>query len=68
MRNRACEKSYDQLFGSRVHDAINKQTFDGLFVNSRGVMIGTGEVWLGGACENDRCTGRVDIRIKAINN
>jgi len=64
----ACEKSYEKIFTPRVVDAIGKQRFADLFVNSRGVMIGDGQIWFGGVCDNDQCSGRVDIRIKAINN
>jgi hypothetical protein len=63
----SCEKNYERIFTPRVIDAIGKQQFADLFVNYQGVMIGRGEVWFGGICDNDECTGRVDIKIKTIN-
>jgi hypothetical protein len=63
----SCEKNYERIFTPRVIDAIGKQQFADLFVNYQGVMIGRGEIWFGGICDNDQCTGRADIRIKTIN-
>jgi hypothetical protein len=38
--------NYDEIFTSRVKDAITKQKIRDLFVNWQGVMVGNGEAWL----------------------
>lgn len=39
------EKAYDDVFTPRVLVAIKSQTYETLFANDMGVMIGNGEVW-----------------------
>lgn len=51
-----------QIFNTKVIDAIEQQKFDELFVNWRGVMIGTGELWLGRKYKSQ------EINIIAVNN
>lgn len=53
-------ENFDHIFNQNVVDAIKNQSYDGLFVNYQGVMIGNGEVWL--SIVND------EIKIIAINN
>lgn len=43
---------YDKFFTKDVKDAVQKTEFDDLFVNSKGVMIGNGEIWMSGWDEN----------------
>lgn len=61
-----CERRYDSVFTIAVRKAIGKQAFADLFVNERGIMIGLGEVWIGGRCTAPPC-GEADLRIVAIN-
>lgn len=53
-------ENFDYIFNQNVVDAIKNQSYDSLFVNYEGVMIGDGEVWI----------SSVDGKIKiiAINN
>ena len=47
---------YDSVFTETVVEAVSNQEYGDLFVNSEGVMIGNGEVWLSGICEDTACT------------
>lgn len=49
-------EDYDWVFGDAIAQAVAAQDYGDLFVNSEGVMIGNGEVWLGGICEDSACT------------
>jgi hypothetical protein len=50
---------YDRVFTPRVIQAAGNATFDSLFANYQGAMIGDGEIWFG--------SGRDGIKIIAIN-
>jgi hypothetical protein len=63
---RVFEKHYDSIICKRVADVILAQQFESLFANWRGLMIGRGEVWFGGICEDRKCTAH-QVRIIAIN-
>lgn len=58
----ALEKYQSQVFNKKVLDAIEKQNFEGIFVNWRGVMVGSGELWIG------RKYNSREVNIIAINN
>jgi hypothetical protein len=47
---------FDELLPPSSLDAITAQTFAGLFANSRGVMIGSGEVWFSSVCAAPNCS------------
>jgi hypothetical protein len=47
---------FDELLPQSSLDAITAQTFAGLFANSRGVMIGSGEVWFSVVCAARNCS------------
>ncbi len=55
----ALRASFDQLFTRRVCQAVEQATFERLFVNYQGVMIGSGQIWIG--------VGTDGLRIVAIN-
>ena len=55
---------YSQIINPQVKAAILGQTVAGLFVNWQGVMIGDGEVWLGGVGNGPP----FQVRVIAINN
>lgn len=57
---------YDQIITSKVKDAVAKQTYATLIANWQGVMIGDGEIWFSGIC-NDATCNKSTIRITAIN-
>jgi hypothetical protein len=57
---------YDALLTPKVQEAITRQAYEDLFSNSQGVMIGRGEVWYSGVCQDHNCSSR-SLRIIAFN-
>jgi hypothetical protein len=57
---------YDELLPPKTQDLIAQQSFDSLFANSQGVMIGNGQIWFAGVCTDELCSAR-PIRIIAFN-
>jgi hypothetical protein len=58
-------KDYDGIITHDIQDAILKQKYENLFVNSQGAMIGDGEVWITGFCRDKSCK-QSDIKIGTI--
>src|SRR5271155_758282 len=58
-------KDYDRIITADIQDAIFKQKYETLFVNSQGAMIGDGEVWITGFCRDKSCK-QSDIKIGTI--
>jgi hypothetical protein len=58
---------YDAIFTSKVVSAIEQQSYDSLFARDIGVMIGQGEVWFTGVCQDNQCKQRT-VKIIAVNN
>ena len=58
-------KDYDAIITHDIQDAIFKQKYENLFVNSQGAMIGDGEVWITGICRDKSCR-QTDIKIGTI--
>jgi hypothetical protein len=58
-------KDYDRIITQDIQDAILKQKYENLFVNSQGAMIGDGEVWISGFCRDKSCK-QSDIKIGTI--
>jgi hypothetical protein len=56
---------YDRIITLDISEAILKQKYDALFVNSQGAMLGEGEVWITSFCLDKGCT-RSDIKIGTI--
>lgn len=48
--------AYDSVFTEAIIEAVSNQEYGDLFVNSEGVMIGNGEVWISGICEDSACS------------
>ncbi len=63
--SKAFIKDYDRIITADIAAAIYKQKYDALFVNSHGVMIGDGEVWITGFCLDKNCKNS-DIKIGTI--
>jgi hypothetical protein len=59
-------KHKDRILTAKVIDAIDRQHYAALFANANGVMIGDGEVWFSGICQDPTCAMPV-IKITAIN-
>ena len=57
--------AYHDIVTPEIADAIQSQTYETLFVNQQGVMIGNGEMWLGGICRDEACAS-FDVKITAI--
>lgn len=47
---------WDELFNEKVKNAVDWGRYDALIVNSEGVGIGNGEIWINRFCDNDSCT------------
>lgn len=60
------EANYETVINDKVRQAILNQTFEKLFVNANGAMIGNGEVWISGVCPTKDCRDP-KVRITAIN-
>jgi hypothetical protein len=58
-------KDYDGIITPDIQDAILKQKYENLFVNSQGAMIGGGEVWITSFCRDKTCK-QSDIKIGTI--
>ncbi|EXL03629.1 hypothetical protein [Aquamicrobium defluvii] len=52
---------YDQIITAKVKHAVQGQTYETLFANWQGVMVGDGEIWFSGVGDADV------IKITAIN-
>lgn len=60
-------KKYKLIFTDNVKHAIESQQYQDLFVDSEGIMLGNGEVWISGIVEKTT-PPKTDIKIIAINN
>jgi hypothetical protein len=60
-------KDYDRIITQDISDAILKQKYEALFVNSQGAMLGEGEVWITSICLDKGCK-KSDIKIGTIQN
>jgi hypothetical protein len=56
---------YDRIITLDISEAILKQKYDTLFVNSQGAMLGEGEVWITSFCLDKNCT-KSDIKVGTI--
>jgi hypothetical protein len=48
---RAFLAEYQDLFDAKHRAVVRRQRFEDLFANWQGVMLGDGELWIGGICE-----------------
>ena len=48
--------NFDALLMQETRDAIAAQSYGALFVNSDGVMLADGAVWMGAVCDDDDCS------------
>ena len=60
-------ENFDDLVTSETRRAVGRQQYQDLFVNSDGVMLANGAVWMGAVCEDDACE-ESHWAIIAINN
>ncbi|HIE5096882.1 hypothetical protein WG628_00430 [Stenotrophomonas maltophilia] len=59
------QRSYEKIITPAVLKAVSEQSFDTVFVNQQGVMIGSGQVWLNGQCLDKACT-RTEVKVITI--
>jgi hypothetical protein len=57
---------FDELLPQSSLEAITAQSFAGLFANSQGMMIGSGEVWFSAVCATRDCNAP-PVMIIAVN-
>ena len=57
---------WDRIMTAEVRKAVLDQKYAGLFVNQNGAMLGSGQVWIHGICQDSKCA-KTDVRISAIN-
>jgi hypothetical protein len=56
---------YAGIVTPEIADAVSNQSFNDLFVNDEGAMLGDGQVWLGEVCLDDACTNS-EVKIITI--
>lgn len=56
---------YDKIVTPAIADAIVEQKYSELFVNYKGVMFGSGQVWLNGICKDNACK-QAEVKVVAI--
>jgi cyclopropane fatty-acyl-phospholipid synthase-like methyltransferase len=49
-------ENFDTLVTQDTRDAVAGQTYGQLFVNSDGVMLADGAVWMSNVCDNGDCS------------
>ncbi|WP_017994656.1 hypothetical protein [Rhizobium leguminosarum] len=59
--------NFDDLVTPETRRAVGRQQYEDLFVNSDGVMLAGGAVWMGAICEDNACEAS-HWAIIAINN
>jgi hypothetical protein len=57
---------YDALLPPATRTLIADQTYEALFVNTQGVMIGSGQLWFSGVCNDELCSRRT-IKVIGFN-
>lgn len=62
---RAFVANYAAIVTPAIAAAVNAQSYGDLFVNSQGIMIGDGEVWINGICRDKSCAA-FDARVITI--
>ncbi|MEK1931564.1 MAG: hypothetical protein AAAC47_17650 [Pararhizobium sp.] len=60
-------ENFDALVTPETREAVANQKYDQLFVNSDGVMLAEGAVWMSGICDNDDCSSS-HWAVTSINN
>jgi hypothetical protein len=57
--------NYGKIVTPPIADVIVKQKYADLFVNYKGVMFGSGEVWINGICKDNACKA-FDVKVVTI--
>ena len=56
---------YDEFMTPAIAAAIAGTRYEAVLVNYKGVMLGSGEAWIGGFCEDDACE-RSAVKVIAL--
>ncbi|MDY1033582.1 hypothetical protein [Stenotrophomonas sp. CFBP8980] len=59
------QRDYERIVTAPVARAISAQSFDTVFANQQGVMIGNGQAWLNGTCLDKACS-RTEVKVVAL--
>ena len=62
----ACEARFDEIFPVAVRRAVGRQIFEELFVDTKGILVGLGELWFTGTCRDASCR-EADFHITEVN-
>lgn len=57
---------WDSIMTAEVRKAVLDQKYAGLSVNQYGAMLGSGQVWINGICQDNKCA-KTNVRVSAIN-
>lgn len=57
---------WDVIMTAQVRQVVLDQKYAGLFVNQYGAMLGSGQIWINGICEDNKCV-KSNVRISAVN-
>ncbi|HEX7804059.1 MAG TPA: hypothetical protein VF471_15020 [Pseudoxanthomonas sp.] len=57
---------WDSIMTADIRKAVLDQKYASLSVNQNGAMLGSGQVWINGICQDSAC-GKSSVRISAIN-
>ena len=59
------QRDYERIVTAPVARAISAQSFETVFANQQGVMIGNGQAWLNGTCLDTACS-RTEVKVVAL--
>jgi hypothetical protein len=57
--------NYDAIVTPQIAQAVIKQKYDDMLVNSQGIMFGDGQVWINGICKSTACS-TFDVKVITI--
>jgi hypothetical protein len=57
--------NYDNIITPAIAEVIKNQRYEDLFVNYKGVMFGSGELWIGAICRDKSCA-QSDLKVITI--
>lgn len=63
---RGFETRYGEIITDGVREAVADQTYERLLANWKGVMVGRGEIWFSGICDDADCEDAT-VKIIAVN-
>ena len=57
---------YSHIFSPALVELVRRQQYADLFANDQGVMLGQGEIWFSGICEDVECE-KMPLKVVALN-